>query len=141
VLHGDLKPLLERHQTFPEIVLRCAIDDFNYAVVELLLKQGYKPKFAIDFKSVFQSDDSKKFGFKTVCIEPSTVIEKKFEMIEFLIERNAINEADAIPHFLKERYLGWKSRGNVVPHRFDIVRFLPFIASLFSLLLAVFLLC
>lgn len=143
VLEGNLEFLLERHSAFPEIVLRCAIDDYNYSVVDKLLKAGYKPKFGLDFKSVFQADERKKFGFKTVSIEPEADVIRKFEMIQFLVDRKALSDdVEAVPHFLKERFEAWQKEknGESCCKKIDVWRicnFIPYTSVIILLLILI----
>ncbi|NBV29505.1 hypothetical protein EBS02_10945, partial [bacterium] len=102
VLRRDLTKLYERHEKFPEIVLTCAIDDNRYDVIEILLNQNVPCRWNPLFKFKWVNDKTALLGISQENLESAEDLEKKFKMVDFLIEKKVLDEKVIPKHLIGE---------------------------------------
>jgi hypothetical protein len=116
VMNGRYEELLKRHKQFPELVMTCAISDYKYDVVSELLNQKVKVNYNPMFKFKWVEDKSTLLGISPQNLETPEELDKKFGMINFLLEHNTVDEK-IIPQYLIPNWREYKgikigSRGN-----------------------------
>lgn len=134
VLDGDIMPLINRHITFPNLVLSCALNDGRIDVASNLLDLGYKSEFFPAWKNVWISNSSSIIGITPKCIESPTDKLTKFKTCKFLIDRDIYSVDKLIPLYLKDDWLAFLGESPCCDMAYSFISLI----LLFSIFIAIF---
>ena len=137
VLDGDMSPLINRHVTFPNLVLTCALNDGRIDVASNLLDLGYKCDFFPAWKNVWISNSSSTLGMTPNCIETNENKLTKFKTCKFLIDRELYSVDQLIPRYLNDDWLAFLGDDEKDDSLTSSQEFNPAIAIIFFVILLV----
>ena len=132
VLRGDYTKLYKRHEQFPTIVFRCAIDDYRYDVVDELIKHQVKVNYNPMFKFKWVQDKTALLGISPENLETGEELVRKFKMIDFLLQRGVVDEKIIPKHLIPNwrEFKGIKIGSQKNPMLYFILYFITIITSL-----------
>ena len=132
VLRGDFTKLYKRHEQFPTIVFRCAIDDYRYDVVDELIKHQVKVNYNPMFKFKWVQDKTALLGISPENLETGEELVRKFKMIDFLLQRGVVDEKIIPKHLIPNwrEFKGIKIGSQKNPMLYFILYFITIITSL-----------